>query len=112
MVVSQAGNYTVETQKGFCISPLSNSFVVTNLATSYLAQFVQIYPNPIVAEMTIHTELTATLSVVDITGKNVVPTTTVSVGTHAINMQHLANGMYFVRLQTEKGVITQKVIKK
>jgi hypothetical protein len=112
LVVSQAGNYTVETQKGFCVSPLSNSFAVTSLAKNYLAKFVQIYPNPIVAEMTIHTELTATFQVLDITGKNVLPTTTVTAGTHAVNMQQLPSGIYFVRLQTEKGVMTQKVIKK
>jgi len=70
---------------------------------------VNLYPNPTTGELRIASgELQVeSVEIFDITGKTIqhfnVATT--------INVSHLSNGIYFVKIKTDKGELTQKIIK-
>lgn len=69
-----------------------------------------IYPNPTNGELNIETgTLTiAEAKIVDITGKTIA---TISFDSNTADVSYLANGIYFLQIQTENGLVTQKIIK-
>ena len=76
----------------------------TGLEYVNVNDFVQIYPNPVKDELHIESgNLTITkIEILDITGKVVEKSNIVSA---------LPRGIYFVKLETDKGIVTQKFIK-
>lgn len=69
-----------------------------------------IYPNPALNQLTIETELAiSNVSIVDITGRTV---TTINHSTKLIDVSDLTNGVYFLKIINEEGIITEKFIKK
>lgn len=69
---------------------------------------VTLYPNPTSNVLHIQAEGVQEVSVVDLSGRTVMTKN----NTNVINMGELANGVYFVRVITNNGVASQKVVKK
>ena len=77
---------------------------------------VQIFPNPTTGQLRIESNKginpLVSVEVFDVMGKKVssnhlIPTSS----NHLINISHLANGIYFLKIQTETGEVTRKVVK-
>lgn len=69
---------------------------------------VRVYPNPFSTKLNVEAEGVQEIQVIDMVGQVVARQANAGV----IDMSALANGAYIVRTVTEKGVNTQKVIKK
>ena len=85
----------------------------TNL-NSYLENNVTLYPNPAkeFVDVRIDGDLNVTgMEVYDVYGKLINTINVIDNTTH-INVSGLANGMYFVRVTTEQGVVTKRFVKK
>ena len=72
-----------------------------------------LYPNPNNGQFTIHNEQFTinNVNVYDVYGK-LLKTVEVNSNTAVIDAQELSAGMYFVRISTEKGVVTKSFVKK
>ncbi len=72
---------------------------------------LNVYPNPAsdVINVTLNKEVTATITVVDVTGK-VVKTTTINGVSTSINTAGLSNGVYYVNITDGTSVSTEKVV--
>jgi PKD repeat protein len=68
---------------------------------------INLYPNPTTGKVTIEAENFESAVVVDMTGRQVMTTTT-----SVIDMSNLTNGVYMFRINTANGTTTQKVVKK
>ena len=77
--------------------------------TSYTSA-INIYPNPIKNELRIKTEniVVERVEIVDLLGKAII---TLKSGFEFIDVNHLNNGIYFVKIYTNNDIITRKVIK-
>ncbi|MDR2971673.1 MAG: leucine-rich repeat protein [Bacteroidales bacterium] len=73
---------------------------------------LEIYPNPTGGELKIATSEypISDIRIYDVVGKLVVQSKIVQ-SEIEINISHLPTGIYFVRIQTENGVVTRKVVK-
>ncbi len=69
---------------------------------------VVLYPNPTTSVLNIEADGVQEVSVVDLSGRTVMNVK----NTKSINMSNLANGVYYVRVITNNGISSQKVIKK
>ena len=71
---------------------------------------VQMYPNPTSGKLSIESEILkiSTIQLFDIFGRNVI---SFQLSETMLDISYLPAGVYFVKIQTESGVITQKVIK-
>ncbi|MBE7440905.1 MAG: T9SS type A sorting domain-containing protein [Flavobacteriales bacterium] len=68
-----------------------------------------IYPNPASTQLTIETGLEISqITIIDITSKTI---KTIKQNSRVINVSDLSNGIYFIRVITDKGTITQKFVK-
>ncbi|MGI9192470.1 MAG: T9SS type A sorting domain-containing protein, partial [Chitinophagaceae bacterium] len=79
---------------------------------------ISVYPNPATDLINLSMNLNAASSVVsfelvDMTGKVVMTETRKNISTlnRQININGLANGTYLLKVQTDKGVYTEKVVK-
>jgi hypothetical protein len=72
---------------------------------------LNVYPNPAsdVINVTLNKEVTATINVVDVTGK-VVKTSTINGTTTSINTAGLSSGVYYVNITDGTSVSTEKVV--
>ena len=72
---------------------------------------ISIYPNPVVDELIIRNDELSinSVEIVDFTGKTVKNQSSV---VNSINVSSLSQGVYFLKMKTDKGVITKKFIKK
>ena len=85
----------------------------TNL-NSYLENNVTLYPNPAkeFVDVRIDGDLNVTgMEVYDVYGKLINTINVIDNTTH-INVSGLANGMYFVRVTTEQGMVTKRFVKR
>ena len=85
----------------------------TNL-NSYLENNVTLYPNPAkeFVDVRIDGDLNVTgMEVYDVYGKLINTINVIDNTTH-INVSSLANGMYFVRVTTEQGMVTKRFVKR
>lgn len=69
---------------------------------------VALYPNPTTSKLNITAEGIQEINVLDINGRVVMTAN----NTNVIDMSELSNGCYFVRVITNEGVSTQKIVKK
>jgi len=75
---------------------------------------VNIYPNPTTGELTIDNgQLTInSVEIIDIYGRKLSSHHLIVLSSHhRIDISHLQLGIYFVRVLTEKGAITKKILK-
>ena len=70
---------------------------------------IDIYPNPSHGDVTIKVSELSTLTVIDLTGRTVIPPTPIS-SSFIIQRSSLPSGTYFVRIVTEKGAFAAKLI--
>lgn len=69
----------------------------------------KMYPNPVSNILTVSSaDIISYLEVIDIVGKKVMELE-LNDKTAQINVNELNNGIYFVRMHTEKGLTTQKI---
>ncbi|MDC9721329.1 MAG: endonuclease [Urechidicola sp.] len=88
------------------------SHSVTLAVNDYTLESIRIYPNPASGNtLTIEVLENVTISVFDILGKQVL-NTQVSRTNNQIDISDLNSGIYMIRLQTENGSATKKLIKK
>jgi hypothetical protein len=76
-------------------------------------QTLQVYPNPTKGEFTItNYELVITnIEIFDVYGKKLLSHSAYRKPNTTLNISHLANGIYFLKIDTERGTITKKIIK-
>ena len=72
---------------------------------------VEIYPNPAHGDIFVNVSCLATMTVLDLTGRIVIPPTPVNTTFH-IPHASLSPGIYFVRVTTIEGTVVKKLIKK
>ena len=108
-------NYYVVTHcTNSCISNPSNLVEETiNLGINELFDEIVISPNPTTGELQVTSDRLQVTSVeiFDIYGRSILSLTPLISRKTTINIAHLQAGIYFVKLTTEKGVITKKIIK-
>ena len=69
---------------------------------------IALYPNPTTSILNIAANGVKEVSVLDINGRTVMTEQNVN----SIDLSELANGVYFVRVITNDGVATEKIVKK
>jgi len=98
--------------RGLWVSPKYDSALSVQ---DFLAESnVALYPNPTNTEVTIALQeaVVADVRVFDMSGKLVIFQKDVTIGnTHRVNVSALTPGVYFIRLNTEFGSITKKLMK-
>ena len=84
----------------------SNDAVVTIIATAE----IQIYPNPVKDELRIKNDelRIKSVEILDLSGKTLLSQ---SSNLSQINVATLASGIYFVKITTDKGIVTRKFVK-
>ncbi|MBL4669927.1 MAG: T9SS type A sorting domain-containing protein, partial [Flavobacteriales bacterium] len=72
---------------------------------------INIYPNPTANKLEIRNLKSpiTTISIIDVTGKTV---KTIIGNVNTVNVSDLTRGIYFIQIQTEKGLVNKKFIKK
>jgi hypothetical protein len=74
-----------------------------------LENSLSVYPNPTSNQLSIDTELEINeITIIDITGKLI---KTTKQNTSTINVADLSNGIYFIKIITDKGTLTKKFVK-
>ena len=108
------GHYAVEISNGNCVE-ISDCHETWPLGVedSGLNYGLSIYPNPTDDELHIGIGQNVSVNIVisDNTGKEVF-NRTVKDQVTTIDMSKLASGIYFVKMDTENGVITEKIVKR
>ena len=103
-----AGSYG----RGLWSSPIVPHILST---TSFLSQDqVTLYPNPAntIVTLNLQKSVEADIRVFDVLGKLVIYQPDVSIAnSHTINISELNDGIYFIRINSEIGTITKKLIK-
>jgi len=103
-----AGSYG----RGLWVSPLVDD--VLGITDTLFESSVQLYPNPAASEITILLSEPAEIDirVFDVLGKlHMFEANKLISGTHNLNISSLNSGLYFVRINSEKGTVTKKFIK-
>jgi len=75
---------------------------------------LQVYPNPTRGELTINNgQLTIkSVEIFDVYGRNVTPHTSYLTPLTSYNLTVFPSGVYFLKITTENGIVTKKVVKK
>lgn len=68
---------------------------------------LSVYPNPTTGIVAVEGEGIKNVEVMDMTGRTVMTTSN-----SVVDMTNLSNGLYMLRINTEKGAFTQKIVKK
>jgi len=91
------------------IAKFTNLLTTGNVATENFNIPISIFPNPTINQFSIDTELKINkIFIMDISGKII---KAVAPGTKSIDVDELANGIYFIQFNTEEGNITKKLVK-
>ncbi|MDO7845442.1 T9SS type A sorting domain-containing protein [Hymenobacter sp. M29] len=116
---TQSGSYTVVAISSAGCSSLPSTAVTATVLGTQTATLngvsLRVFPNPtpngqLTLELSgIHAKASQ-LTVLNSLGQ-LVHTSMLPVGTGALNLAHLAAGVYTVRVQTEQGVLTQRIVR-
>ena len=89
------------------------SGVSTGLNEAFTNNQLIISPNPTTSSITLNLLAlkNSNISITTLTGTEVGNYNTQNTSTQTIDISHLANGVYFVSLKSEEGVLTKKIIK-
>ncbi len=99
--------------RGLWASPLVES--ILSAEDNFFESNLSIYPNPANSEITISLKesMEAEIRVFDITGKLLIFENDVLIAnTFSMDVSSLPSGVYFIRLNTESGTVTKKLLKK
>jgi len=100
------GTYTVRAIINGRTSQYSNPITITSAKRSLAISNFQVFPNPASGKVTVKTNGTGTIQILDVVGKVVL--TQPATGTDEINISKLATGVYTVKV----GNATQKLVVK
>ena len=107
------GCYAVELTAGECIDTSEcHCFIYYNLDENELGAEVDLFPNPVLNELTIQLDKTLDLSLVitDETGR-VVYQDQFNEAQQTIDLEYLSSGVYFLMLYNQEGAFIEKLIK-
>jgi hypothetical protein len=87
--------------------------IVTSLNEQLDNTELNIYPNPSSSTITFTspTILNTNLTITNLTGKQVATYNIKNTSTETIDVSNLAEGVYFVSLKSDEGVVTKKMVK-
>ena len=117
---SKDGIYFVEVGNEHNCFSKSDTIVIrtdsTNIVNLLNEASLRIYPNPVTDKLFISCDLAVTnIEIYDIIGKKAeggkLPSFGGVGGGFSIDISHLSNGMYYLKIQTEQGTITRKIVK-
>jgi len=93
---------------GYISKMYSNSAIV-GLLEGMKSIELPIYPNPTTTQLTINTtEQIKSINILDVSGKTV---KIITPSNNTINVSDLTNGIYFLQIETENGIVTNRFIK-
>ncbi len=107
------GNYAVIVSIDNC-SDTSDCVTIANvgIGKNVLENQVKIYPNPTTQKLVIETSLTSgTIILTTALGKEVHVRNIVKGQKQVLDLGHLANGIYFIKIESEGKSLTQKIVK-
>lgn len=90
-----------------------NTIATTNgISENDLSNSILLYPNPTNGAINIHSDsFISNITVYNVIGQVSLLTTNVNAKKAVVDLGSLENGVYFIRLQTENGIVTRKVVK-
>jgi len=105
---SLPGTYTVQTTIENCPSVVSAPYTISIVLglEEEMNSVVNISPNPAIDEIFITTSTQSTVSLIDIAGR-VLGTYVVSEAMDRIDVGSLSKGLYFLRIETNNGLVTK-----
>lgn len=106
---AQDGSYAVIITDGSC-SDTSACTDVSGVGISELSNSVSIYPNPANGVVNVELHENAFVSIIAMDGKVIVPETLVSVSKIAFDLSAAERGVYLVRIRSDKGEWSQRLI--
>ncbi len=118
--------YYIEMDAGVVLDYFGNPFDGIYVATTWtftiagtsaidkdLNSKIMIYPVPVSTELTISGySILRSIEILDLTGSRVFSTTQISESEYKVDASLFPRGFYFLKLETEAGIITKKFIKK
>lgn len=100
-----------ECESEFALNPNGEDFIrVTNLSVNECQMNVKLYPNPTSGQLNIVAVDMTLVSVYDLVGQCVMQMSAKD-GQATLDMSHLQNGIYFVKVNTDNGSAVQRVVK-
>ena len=105
-----AGSYG----RGLWVSPLADATVILGTNTNTFAQGIVVHPNPASSEVTIETNapVSGAIRIYDVTGKLVLFKKDVEFSRNTqLDVSGLKSGVYYIRINSENGIATKKLIK-
>ncbi|MBW7867036.1 MAG: PKD domain-containing protein [Brumimicrobium sp.] len=111
------GTYNVlcilENNCGNKVLSKSVNTVEAGLSTQALENLIQVYPNPVKSDFKITLGLNVVAEKIvfmDVLGNIIQLKTSFSENTYHVNASTLSNGTYFVKIYTDKGLVTKKLM--
>ncbi len=110
---SASGSYTVKTTVDDCVSELSEQFALTITGLGEELT-VSLYPNPVRDEILLNlggiTQTETSVLMTDMLGRTI-DSRNVGDGIHSFDVHSLTSGIYIIRVQGKRGVVTKTFVK-
>ena len=115
-----AGVYTLKirvAQPGFNFNWMEFLYSDSNLSTNILdvtKPYISLYPNPVNSTLTVKTtqnNIIDNITLFDISGRVILVKKGTNSVSEKINLSSLSNGSYFIKISTDSGEVTKKIIK-
>jgi hypothetical protein len=106
-------NLHIEAADSIINVPVKIDYIYDNVNENY-DTFIQIYPNPTKDEFSVISYQLSVISIeiFDVYGRKLSPNHLItSSPNHLINISHLQAGVYFLKINTDKGEVIKKVVK-
>jgi hypothetical protein len=104
-------------QPGFNFNWMEFLYSDSNLSTNTLEvtkPYISLYPNPVNSTLTIKTtqnNIIDNITLFDISGRVILVKKGTNSVSEKINLSSLSNGSYFIKISTDSGEVTKKIIK-
>jgi len=106
---SANGNYAIEITVNGCVDTSACTSITTIGINEIKNKEISLYPNPTTSQLTINTtEQIKSINILDVSGKTV---KAITPNNNTIDVSDLTNGIYFLKIETENGIVTSKFIK-
>lgn len=111
---TENGTYAVEITNGNCVSVSTcTEFIAVGVSEYAIDHNLYLQPNPTSGELTVNYTNGQIISfeILDLAGKLIRKTENVNASNTLIDMRKLNAGVYLLRVETEDGIISKRVIK-